>query len=97
MIIFSFSGVCIGFCNYWNSFLRITQRIYKRFPVLTIDEDTFSSPFVALGEKNEINPALEFVKSVCQVSKIVVVTLQKIFEKKVSEQNFYRSYPWIEI
>lgn len=39
---------------------------------MKIDEDTFSSPFVALGEKNEINPALEFVKSICQVSLIVV-------------------------
>lgn len=46
---------------------RITERIQKKYPLIEINEDTFSSPFMNLEGKNVMKPALEFVKSVCQV------------------------------
>ncbi|XP_065212426.1 DNA polymerase epsilon catalytic subunit 1 [Planococcus citri] len=45
----------------------ITQRIHKKYPVMEIKEDTFDSPFTILRSKNEVRPALEFVKSICKV------------------------------
>ncbi|XKL62236.1 hypothetical protein PGB90_002069 [Kerria lacca] len=55
----------------------VTQRIHKKFPVIKVNEDTFSLPFMNLQNENEINPALEFVKSICQVLSL---------DKNISEE-----------
>lgn len=44
------------------------MKIHKKLPILKITEDTFKSPFIDLQViNNEMNPTLEFVKSVCKV------------------------------
>lgn len=46
---------------------RITQKIHKKYPVLDVKHQEMISPFLRNKEKH-LNPALQFVKTVCKVS-----------------------------
>ncbi len=63
----SFVSLKTNFSRISFSVSRITQRIYKKFPIMKVTEESSFSPFMSLQGKDEVNPALEFVKSVCQV------------------------------